>query len=103
MIFDDVKYAVRSLRKSPSMTLTALAALALGIGANTALFTVVNAVLLRPMNYPRPERIVEITRSWQGGKFNWPAVTPTKFDFWRRENHSFDAVGAFSFGGSGVN
>jgi len=103
MIFDDVKYAVRSLRKSPSMTLTALAALALGIGANTALFTVVNAVLLRPMNYPRPERIVEITRSWQGGKFNWPAVTPTKFDFWLRGNHSFDAVGAYSFGGAGVN
>jgi putative ABC transport system permease protein len=103
MIFDDVKYAARSLRKSPSMTLTALAALALGIGANTALFTVVNAVLLRPMNYPDPEKIVEITRSWQGGKFNWPTVSPTKYDFWRRENHSFEAVGAYSFGGSGVN
>jgi putative ABC transport system permease protein len=103
MIFDDVKYAVRSLRKSPSMTFTALAALALGIGANTALFTVVNAVLLRPMNYPTPERIVEITRSWQGGKFNWPAVSPTKYDYWRRENHSFEAVGAFSIGASGVN
>jgi putative ABC transport system permease protein len=103
MIFDDVKYAVRSLRKSPSMTLTALAALALGIGANTALFTVVNAVLLRPMNYPNPQQIVQITRSWQGGKFNWPAVSPTKYDYWRRENHSFEAVGAFSIGGSGVN
>lgn len=103
MIFDDVKYAVRSLRKSPSMTLTALTALALGIGANTALFTVVNAVLLRPMNYPSPERIVELTRSWQGGKYNWPAVTPTKYDFWRRENHSFEAVGAYNFGGAGVN
>ena len=103
MIFDDMKYAARSLRKSPSMTFTALAALALGIGANTALFTVVNAVLLRPMNYPHPERIVEITRSWQGGKFNWPAVSPTKYDFWRRESHSFEAVGAYSFGGSGVN
>ncbi|MGA7413629.1 MAG: ABC transporter permease [Bryobacteraceae bacterium] len=103
MIFDDAKYAARSLRKSPSMTLTALAALALGIGANTALFTVVNAVLLRPMNYQHPERIVEITRSWQGGKFNWPAVSPTKYDFWRRENRSFEAVGAYSMGGLGVN
>ena len=85
------------------MTFTALAALALGIGANTALFTVVNAVLLRPMNYPAPDRIVQVTRSWKGGKFNWPAVSPTKYDYWRRENHSFEAVGAFSVGASGMN
>lgn len=103
MIFDDLRYAFRSLRKSPSMTFTALAALALGIGANTALFTVVNAVLLRPMNYPAPDRIVQVTRSWQGGRFNWPAVSPTKYDYWRRENHSFEAVGAFSVGASGMN
>jgi predicted permease len=103
MLFDDLKYAARSLTKSPSMTLTALAALALGIGANTALFTVVNAVLLRPMKYPHADRIVEVTRSWEGGKSNGPAVTPTKYNFWRTENHSFEAVGAYNFGPSGVN
>jgi putative ABC transport system permease protein len=103
MIFNDVKYAVRGLRKNPAMTLTALAALTLGIGANTALFSVVNAVLLRPMKYPHPERIVEVTRSFQGGKFNGAAVAPTKYDFWRRENHCFQAVGAYNFGPSGVN
>jgi putative ABC transport system permease protein len=103
MILSDLKFAVRSLAKSSSMTVTALAALALGIGANAAIFTVVHAVLLRPMNYPQAERIVELTRSWSGGSFNAPAVTPTKFDFWRRESHSFAAVAAFNFSPVGVN
>lgn len=84
------------------MALTAIATVALGIGANTALFTVVNAVLLRPMNYPHPDAIVEVTRSWPGFG-NAPALTPTKFDFWRTENHSFQAVAAHNFLPLGLN
>jgi predicted permease len=103
MSFSDLKYAARTLRKSPVITITAIAALALGIGANTALFSVVNAVLLRPMNYPHAERIVEITRSFQGGKFNSPSVTATKFDFWRTQNQSFEAVAAYDFLPLGIN
>ncbi len=103
MLLSDLKFAVRSLTRSPTMTITAVAALALGIGANTALFSVVNAVLLRPMSYPHAERIVELMRSWQGSNFKAPAVTPTKYDFWRRENHSFEAVAAFNFSAAGVN
>ncbi len=84
------------------MTLTAIATLALGIGASTALFTVVNTVLLRPLNYPNSEAIVELTKFFPGFG-NRAAVTPTKFDFWRKENHSFQAVAALNYGPSGVN
>ncbi len=103
MLLSDVKFAVRSLAKNSTMTITAIAALALGIGANTALFTVVNAVLLRPMSYPHAERIVEVTRSFKGGSLKASAVTPTKYDFWRRENHSFEAMAAYDFMSVGVN
>jgi putative ABC transport system permease protein len=102
LIIQHFKYSLRSLLKSPGMALTVIGTLALGIGANTALFTVVNAVLLRPMNYPQPDAIVEVTRSWPGF-LNESAVTPTKFDFWRSENHSFRAMAAYNFLPLGVN
>src|SRR5882672_10576729 len=97
----DIRYGVRSLLKRPGFTAIALVALALGIGANTAIFSVVSAVLLRPLPYPEPERLMQIGRSYSGNEV-YPASEP-KFMFWRDNNHSFEAMVATQGFGSGVN
>jgi predicted permease len=89
----DLRYAVRQLRKSPGFTAVAILTLALGIGANTGIFSVVNAVLLRPLPYPSQERLVALynyTASGGNDTFSYP-----NFLEWQRENHSFASLGTY--------
>src|ERR1043166_1683018 len=95
-ILKDILYAIRSLAKHPGFTAIALITLALGIGANTAIFSVVNAVLLRPLPYDDPERIV-----WLWDTQPQLATTPTSLpDFlgWKEQNRSFEHLAAFQGG-----
>jgi putative ABC transport system permease protein len=97
----DVRYAARMLLRSPGFALTAILALALGIGANTAIFTVVNKVLLEPLAYPAPDRLVELELSGPHGDANITSIP--KFNVWREQTQVFEAVAAYDQGGPGVN
>ena len=79
----DLRHAVRSFRRSPTFTAAAVAALALGIGANTAVFSVVNAVLLKPVAAPDPDRLVIFMNTSPNG--SGPAASPAKFQHWREQ------------------
>jgi putative ABC transport system permease protein len=91
----DLRHALRLLRKNPVFTAIAIAALALGIGANTAIFSVVNAVLLRPLPYPEPDRIVFLLRQYPRGTGN--SVSVPKFNVWKQRAASVDFISAFDF------
>lgn len=90
----DLKYAVRSLIKRPGFTAIAIATLALGIGASTAIFSVLDAVLLRPLPYPDQERIVELRELDENGK--GMSFTQPNIDDLRARSHSFEAVAHYS-------
>ena len=96
----DITLGWRSLRRSPGFTLTAVIVIALGIGATTALFSVLSAVLLRPLPYPDADRLVEIWTTTGGGDAIREPVALPDFRAMRDRSRSFDALGAFS--GSGV-
>jgi predicted permease len=89
----DVKYSIRTLRKQRSFTLAAIAALALGIGATTAVFSVVNAVLLRPSPYPDAGRIVFFMNASPQG--SGAAASPAKFEYWAKQTDAIQDATAF--------
>src|SRR5678816_2241064 len=96
-LIKDLRYAVRSLLKQPGFTAIAIITLALGIGANTAMFSVINAVLLRPLPYHEPERLVTIwEESPQRGLYEMP-ISFANFRDWQDQNHSFEQIAAYTF------
>src|SRR5258705_3611762 len=99
-LVQDVRYTIRSLAKSPGFTGVVVATLALGIGANTAIFTIVHGVLLRPLDYPRPDQLMYLTAEAPaiGGTRN--ALSAPEYIEFRQMNRSFAAVGAYSTRGS---
>lgn len=94
----DLLYAVRHLWKNPGYALVTVLTLALGIGANTAIFSVVNGVVLRPLPYPDPERLVFITSQFPALGFEQFWVSAPEFIEFRERNQSFDDVGAYRSG-----
>jgi predicted permease len=94
---NDFRFALRTLARSPLFTIVAALALALGLGANTAIFSVVDGVLLRPLPYDQPERIAMVWNHWEG----WPATWISEDEFWdfSRETRAFEHLGAFTSGG----
>ena len=90
----DIRYAFRGLRKRPGFTFVAVITLALGIGANTAIFSVVNAVLLKPLNFKDPDRLAIV---WEEASFaGFPTNTPAPANFldWKNQNRSFEDMAA---------
>ncbi|MFZ0633853.1 MAG: ABC transporter permease [Acidobacteriaceae bacterium] len=88
-LWRDVRYALRQLKKAPGFTAVVIVTLALGIGANTTVFSIVDAVLLRPLPYAHPERLVEVQSLEGMDGFISGAVSYPDFFDWRAQNHSF--------------
>ncbi|MGH9485152.1 MAG: ABC transporter permease, partial [Terriglobales bacterium] len=89
----DVAYALRMLRKTRLLSAIAILALALGIGANTAIFSVVNAVLLQPLPFPEPQQLVQVCRQNRGGNQVW--ISAPNFLDWQRQNTVFANLAAY--------
>ena len=97
-LVQDVRYALRTLRKSPGFTTVAVLTLALGIGANTAIFSVVNAVILQPLGYPKPEQLQFLTTRFERGESGQGSLSPAEYWELAELNQSFSVVGAFVIG-----
>ncbi len=94
-LWQDLRYGARMLLKQPGFTLIAVITLSLGIGANTAIFSVVNAVLLRPLPYREPDRLVALwSANPERGATSRPVSTPD-FEDWRAQNRVFEAIAAY--------
>jgi len=97
----DIRYSFRQLSRARGFTVAAVLTLALGIGANTAIFSVINAVLLKPFGYPDPDRIVQFMLTMPQGPARGASVPD--FHLWRQQTRVFQDVSAYDVGGHGLN
>ena len=95
-LLQDLRYGVRILLKQPGFTLVAVVTLALGIGANTAIFSLVNSILLRPLPFREPDRLVRmIQASPKLGLSSW-GVSQADFGAYREQNRSFESIALYN-------
>src|SRR5919202_6332315 len=95
-LWQDVRYGARAMRANPGFTLVAVVALALGVGANTAIFSVVNAVLLRPLPYRAPEKLVWIWETSPLNDIKQEVASYPNFNDWRQQSRTFEGMGGFA-------
>lgn len=92
-LWQDLRFGARMLRKSPGLTAVAVLTLALGIGATTAIFSVVNGVLLRPLPYPDSDRLMTLHESSE--EIPDMSISMANFNDWQAQNSSFENMGAY--------
>jgi putative ABC transport system permease protein len=97
----DFRFAVRVLAKTPGFTAIVIGVLAVGIAVNTAVFSVIDTVLLQPLTYPDPQALVELRNLSPEGSS--PGANIPKFNLWRQQTSVFQQVAAYDFGGAGLN
>jgi predicted permease len=102
-LLSDLRHSFRVLTANPGFTFVAVAALALGMGANTAIFSVVNTVLLAPLPFPHSDRIMRIERGFKGNADGGGSVSIPKFMAWKKANQTFQAMALYDFSGPGIN
>jgi hypothetical protein len=95
-LWSDLCYAIRTLSRKPAFTATIILVLALGIGVTSAIFTVVNDVLLKPLPYPEPNRLVIIWETLPSAKIFENTPAPTNFLLWQQQSRSFNGIAAWT-------
>src|SRR5579871_4609936 len=102
-LIQDVRYGLRNLARSPGFVLVAMLTLALGIGANTTIFTIINNTLLKPLPFPDASRVVLVWETFGKGPDNWNIVSAPNFWDFKRLSHSFESMAIFDSAGRGYN